>query len=59
MVALNYIGTMNGWKSEPVEFTNHRNHCKKDRMARRKIANCYYEYTCHECGIVWKDDSSG
>jgi len=74
------LGTMNGWKTEPVEYVNHLENCgreytykyflgkpgdfemRTDRRyneTRKNLGNCYNEYTCQDCGISYKVDSSG
>lgn len=50
---INY-GDANGWKETPELIVK----CPH-QPTRRKISNCYFQYTCEECGYTYKVDSGG
>lgn len=63
------LGTMNGWyKGNPPEYDAHLAKCGKPHptfpqyrhfnMTIKKLGNCYYAYHCHDCGILYRVDSS-
>jgi hypothetical protein len=52
------LGCMNGWKSEPVEYTKCKSGCHHEFVSTRKLGNCWYEYSCEICKIKYNVDSS-
>ncbi len=52
------LGTMNGWKDDPQEYKDHIANCS-GLLIRERLGNCYNQYTCADCGISYKVDSSG
>lgn len=55
----NDIGTMNGWVKTPQEYEKHVATCPRGGEQATKLGNCWYEYYCPHCGVVYRIDSSG
>lgn len=53
------LGIMNGWRETPQEYVNHSRNCDKSNVEHQVLGNCYNEFHCRQCGIVYKVDSSG
>lgn len=56
--AIEDLGTMNGWKEEPELYQLHEAYCNPHNVYERRLGNCYCEYTCEDCYITWRVDSS-
>lgn len=59
------LGCTNSWNFDPDEYINHIKYCNifdgkrlDYPVTRKKLGNCYYEYTCERCKIIWTVDSS-
>ncbi len=67
------LGTMNGWTSEPEEYTKHRAECGhliskplsgggvfefRKYNTTEAVRNCWHTVKCWDCGCTWSYDSS-
>lgn len=52
------LGYMNGWRADPPEWVEHKK-CPPEEVVRENLGPCNNRYTCPNCKISWKVDSSG
>lgn len=54
------LGFMNGWKEDPLEWTNHKQSCTMQDEQRYLVTdNGNHEYwRCTKCNIKWEIDMS-
>lgn len=59
-----YLGYMNSWcvSGTPAEYHTHLEKCGNDDgdypMTVKTVGRCLTEWECHECGIIFRVDSS-
>lgn len=52
------LGCMNGWHGAPPEYTKCVASSHFVHRTKKRLGNCWYEFTCPICKIKWDVDSS-